>query len=84
MRSVCIYDLTDEQIAQAVAGRRARPDVQANIQANRVWDAAFARLAHKAEAKQRAVTRRCSRCGIDTTRPDLCIDCEDVLLLEVS
>lgn len=31
-----------------------------------------------------AVLHRCSRCGIDSERADLCIDCLDVLALEAS
>lgn len=31
-----------------------------------------------AENRHIAELHRCGRCGIDTTRPDLCTDCEDI------
>lgn len=77
---VSIFDLTDEQVDLAVTARRSRPEPPRPDDA--YWLAVMVRRrreTERAEAKRIAVTRRCSRCGIDTTLPDLCRDCTDVL-----
>jgi len=84
VKGVSIFDLTDAQIDMALAARRARPEVRVCIERNRVWDAEVARRARRSEDQRIAQTRRCSRCGIDTIRPDMCLDCEAVCLWDAS
>jgi hypothetical protein len=82
MIQIDLYNLTDEHLELAARTRRAHPETVANIETNRRWDAARRRAEAKAEAARIASLRSCRRCGIDTSDPDVCIDCRDVLALE--
>lgn len=77
--TVSIFDLTDEQIAAAVAARRERPEPPRpdDDYWRGVLAARRAATVH-AETQRIATTRRCDRCGIDTTEPTMCRDCVDV------
>jgi hypothetical protein len=75
-------DLTDEQLEAIVVARRASPVVLAP-QVLRPPDSlpwpTRPRRPWRKEPPREAPTRMCTRCGIDTTAPELCRDCRDVL-----
>jgi hypothetical protein len=88
MRRVSIYDLTDADIDAAIAARRAANPVQplspAQQLERRLADMIANPPVKTPRPRKQTPVRSCSRCGIDTTKPDLCVDCEDVLALEAS
>jgi hypothetical protein len=85
VRPISIWDLTESDLDLAEASRRAThpvadtPSRRTLLQLISILDSPQAKKVRP--AKHRPM-RACSRCGIDTTEPTLCIDCTDVLALE--
>lgn len=88
VRKVSVFDLTDADLELAAEARQADSPVEPLSRAQqlerRAHDLMLNPPARKRRLPKQTTIRSCSRCGIDTIKPDLCVDCEDVLALEAS
>ena len=77
--TVWVEDLTDDQLAEIETARRAAapPVTEFQLLVARFL-AAGPPTRRKPKPRPEPETRFCTRCGIDTTAPDLCRDCEEV------